>query len=317
MGRLIAQTLLMPELNQVYHELLSFKGAEFYTAPLTDPKTFMETHNKAIPIYTHNDFLYVLASSKSDIESLRSTALSVYNHLEIRDQSRYHDKHIVIFGKNHKLPYILDSISLYEKENNTTIHVTLIESNDAQVIQKTTDTVEKIDHILILSADDLSPDEYDSDVLVTLLMTQELAKKHEAEIIIELLDPRHFDIAQSYNVQNTIISNEYISRLMTQLSKNRHLYDLFIDLLTYDAADASTQTYEVYAYQAKHVIRSSLPLSFANPAEAIYSFYRSGDEDYLLIGIIHDQHLQIFKGNLDEPKQIIIEPDDYLIMICK
>jgi len=317
MGRLIAQTLLMPELHKVYHELFSFEGAEFYTAPYAEPRTYMETHHKAIPIYTHNDLLYVLTSSKSDIDCVRTTPLTKFTKLDIRDQSRYQDKHIIIFGKNHKLPYILDSISLYEKENSTKIHVTLIASNDAKVIQETTDQLEKIDHILILSADDLSPDEYDSDVLVTLLMTQELAKKHQAEIIIELLDPRHFDIAQSYNVQNTIISNEYISRLMTQLSKNRHLYDLLMDLLTYDAEDAKTQTYEVYAYQAKNVIRSSLPLSFSNPAEAIYSFYRSGDQDYILIGLIRDQHLEIFKGNLDEPKRIIIEPDDYLIMICK
>lgn len=317
MGRLIAQTLLMPELNKVYHELFSFEGAEFYITPYSDPKTYMETHNKAIPIYTHKDFLYTLASSKMDTEAVRSTPLTKFTKLEIRDQSRYQHQHIVIFGKNHKLPYILDSIALYEKENNTKIHVTLIASNEAKVIQETTDQLEKIDQILILSEDDLSPDHYDSDVLVTLLMTQELAKKHQAEIIIELLDPRHFDIAQSYNVQNTIISNEYISRLMTQLSKNRHLYDLFIDLLTYDAADAQTQTYEVYTYQAKNVIRSSLPLSFASPAEAIYSFFRSGNEDYLLIGLIHDQQFEIFKGDLDHARRIIIEPDDYLIMICK
>lgn len=177
--------------------------------------------------------------------------------------------------------------------------------------------MEKIDHILILSEDDLSPEEYDSDVLVTLLLTQELAKKYHAEIIIELLDPRHFDIAQSYNVKNTIISNEYVSRLMTQLSKNRLLYDLFIDLLTYDAEDSDSETYEVYAYQAKDIIESSLPISFKSKAEAIYSFYMSGHQDYILIGLMRDQNLNIFKGNLDEEKEVHIEPDDYLIMICK
>ena len=56
-------------------------------------------------------------------------------------------------------------------------------------------------------------------VLVTLLTIQDLASKHQAEVIIELLDPRHYDIAQSYRIDNTIVSNEYISRMMTQLSK--------------------------------------------------------------------------------------------------
>lgn len=317
MGRLIAQTLLMPELNKVYRELFSFEGAEFYTVPNEDARTYMESHHQAIPIYSHQDQLYVLAESKNVLDQKRNEPLKTYTKIEIRDQSRYQDKHIVIFGKNHKLPYILDSIKLYEKENHTHIHVSHLESNEAQDIEKYTKDLERIDHILILSEDDLAKEEYDSDVLVTLLMTQELAKKYHAEIIIELLDPRHYDIAQSYNVKNTIISNEYVSRLMTQLSKNRLLYDLFIDILTYDAENSENETYEVYAYQAKNIIKSSLPISFKSKADAIYSFYMSGEEDYILIGLMRDQTLDIFKGNLDEQKEFHIEPDDYLIMICK
>jgi len=317
MGRLIAQTLLMPELNKVYHELLSFEGVEFYTHPDMDPKTYMETHQKAIPIYSHKDILYVLSDHQRNIFEKRQTPLSTFTKLHIKDQSRYQEKHIVVFGRNRKLPYILDSIALYEKENNTKIHITLIEANDAQAIKKTTDALTHVDHILILSSDYLAPEAYDSDVLMTLLMTQDLAKKHHAEIIIELLDPRHFDIAQSYNVRNTIISNEYISRLMTQLSKNRMLYDLFIDLLTYDAEDSEEETYEVYTYQAKDIIGSSLPISFSSRADAIYAFYMSGAQEYVLIGLIKDQQLDLFKGDLDERKTITINPDDYVVLICK
>lgn len=317
MGRLIAQTLIMPELNKVYKELFSFEGAEFYTLPFDEVKAYMETHHQAIPVYRQDDQLYVLADSKNNIYEIRNKPLKTFTKLDIRDQTRYKDKYIVIFGKNHKLPYILDSIKLYERENNTHIHVFHLESNDAKDIEKYTQDMEKIDHILILSEDDLSPEEYDSDVLVTLLMTQEIAKKYHAEIIIELLDPRHYDIAQSYNVKNTIISNEYVSRLMTQLSKNRLLYDLFIDLLTYDEENSEQETYEVYAYKAKDIIKSSLPVSFKSKAEAVYSFYMSGNQDYILIGLMHEQTLNIFKGNLDEEKVIHIEPDDYLIMICK
>lgn len=317
MGRLIAQTLLMPMLNKVYKELFSFEGAEFYTIDEVVPRTYMETHHHAIPIYRNNHKLYVLSESQEMINHMREVPLSSYKPIVLKDQSRYQEKHIVIFGKNHKLPYILDSIKLYEKENNTTIKVSMIESNEAKDIQSFTQSNNKIDHILILSEDDLSPEEFDSDVLVTLLMTQELAKKHHAEIIIELLDPRHFDIAQSYNVKNTIISNEYVSKLMTQLSKNRHLYDLFIDLLTYDPLDSEAETYEVYAYQAKDVIQSVLPLTFASKAEMIYSFYMSGNQDYIVIGYASKDQFEIFKGDLDIIEDIVVEPEDYLIMICK
>lgn len=317
MGRLIAQTLLMPELNKVYQELFSFEGVEFYSIPKEDPKRFMETHTNAIPIYTYNQQLYVLSENEELIAKQRIEPLKTYTKIEFNGLKRYIEKHIVIFGHNHKLPYIIDSINLYDKENQTKTHVMLIDSNDPSVIAKTTSTLSKIDHILILSADDLKPEEYDSDVLVTLLMTQELAKKHGAEIIIELLDPRHYDIAQSYNVKNTIISNEYISHIMTQLSKNCSLYQLFIDLLTYDALDSEEESYEVYTYQAKNFINSEFPMTFKSKADAIYSLYRSGENDYIFIGIIKNQQLIMFKGNLDEEIPFDIESDDYLVMICK
>ncbi|HPG42342.1 MAG TPA: hypothetical protein PLJ98_00870 [Acholeplasmataceae bacterium] len=317
MGRLIAQTLLMPTLHKVYHELFSFEGAEFYTLPEQNPREFMESHHKAIPIYTLNDHLYVLSESSLCVKERRNQPLHSYTPLKFHHESRYHKKHIVIFGKNQKLPYILDSIKLYERENKTEVKVSLVESNEAKDIEIFMDSNEKIDHIVILSEDHLSPEEYDSDVLLTLLMTQELAKKHHAEIIIELLDPRHYDIAQSYNVNNTIISNEYVSHMMTQLSKNRHLYDLFIDLLTYDAYDSEQETYEVYAYPAQDILKTSLPLTFKSKADMIYSFYMSGEQSYILIGLSKKDHFEIFKGDLDPEEAITIEEDDELILICK
>lgn len=317
MGRLIAQTLLMPTLHKVYHELFSFEGAEFYTLPKQNPREFMESHHKAIPIYTIHDYLYVLSESFECMKERRDLPLHSYTPLKFHHESRYHKKHIVIFGKNQKLPYILDSIKLYERENKTEVKVSLVESNEAKDIEMFMDSNEKIDHIVILSEDHLSPEEYDSDVLLTLLMTQELAKKHHAEIIIELLDPRHFDIAQSYNVNNTIISNEYVSHMMTQLSKNRHLYDLFIDLLTYDACDSEDETYEVYAYPAKHILSATLPLTFKSKADMIYSLYMSGEQSYILIGISKKNHFEIFKGDLDIEEEITIDEDDELILICK
>lgn len=317
MGRLIAQTLLMPELNQVYHELLSFEGAEFYTVKNMKAREFMETHHHAIPIYHLHDTLYVLSSESKDIELKREVPLHHYEPLIINDQTRYHEKHIVIFGKNQKLPYILDSIRLYERENHVKIHISHMESNEAIDIKTYTESIEHIDHILILSEDNLDPSEYDSEVLVTLLMTQELAKKHQAQIIIELLDPKHFDIAQSYNVQNTIISNEYVSRLMTQLSKNRKLYPLFIDLLTYDDEGSEDETYEVYTYKAKDIIKHAFPLSFPTKALGIYTVFMSGNQDYIWIGTIKEGKLDIFKGNLDQEDPLTIHEDDLLVVICK
>ncbi len=317
MGRLIAQTILMPHLSKVYHELFSFEGAEFYTLEGINALEYMENFPYGIPIYNLGDTLYVLTENQSKLFVKRDVPLYEFDQLKIKNYDRYHEKTLLVFGSNHKLEYILDSIKLYQRENKTKINVHHINSNEASIIEEQIKSFEKIDTILILSADHLQPIDYDSDVLVTLLLIQDIAKKHHAEIVIELLDPKHFDIAQSYNIQNTIISNEYVSKLITQLSKNRKLYDLYQDLLTYDAEDSTEETYEVYAYLAKDIFKDQLPLTFSSYAEFIYSCYQSGKGNYIMIGLVKDDELTLFKGNLDLKRQIIIDQKTTVITICK
>ncbi|MCF7933036.1 MAG: hypothetical protein K9K93_07695, partial [Acholeplasmataceae bacterium] len=84
MGRLIAQTLLMPALNNVYQELFSFDGAEFYAIEERDVKDYLLTHDKAIPIYTLEGKTYVLAENRDDIHSLRRNGPVDPKSLKIR-----------------------------------------------------------------------------------------------------------------------------------------------------------------------------------------------------------------------------------------
>ncbi len=317
MGRLIAQTLLMPGLNKVYHELFSFEGAEFYTIPYEDPITFLKQHDHAIPIYGNKEDLYVLASCYPNIYKKRETPLGEYKKFMVEDKTLYQEKTILVFGENRKLPYILESLRLFELENKVKIHMERIESNEAEVIESYTKKLSKIDHILILSKDNVALHERDSDVLITLLMTQEIAKKHHADFVVELLDPKHNDVAQSYNVKNTIISNEYISRIMTQLSKNRKLYDLFIDLLTYDDGSEEKDSYEVYKYDAPLLIQTAYPIVFSSRADYIYSMMMNSQGKFIPIGIIKEGQLEIFQGDLDEQKSLVINEKDSLIIICK
>jgi hypothetical protein len=317
MGRLIAQTILMPELSEVYAELFSFKGSEFYSLPKSDPLEYMKIHNHSIPIYDLNGYLYVISESPEYIELKRNTPLDTYRKIKVKNQMRYTDRNLVVFGKNNKLAYILDSLKLYELENNTKVNVFMVDLVESQSIFESLSKIEKIDTILILSDDKQDSNDYDSDVLITLLLTQDIVKKHSANIVVELLDPRHNDIAKSYNVTNTIISNEYISRIMTQLSNNRSLYPLYEDLLTYDSIDSTEETYEVYAYKAGEIFEENFPLKFDSKSDFIYSCYQSTQQEFIVIGIVKNHQTIIFKGNLDLKEDIIIDSKDSVIVICK
>ncbi len=317
MGRLIAQSIIMPSLSDVYLELFSFKGAEFYTIPYENENEYLKTHSHAIPIFGIGESLYVLAESPEHVKMKRAIPFSIHKSLTIKQQPKPSKMHIVIFGKNNKLDYILDSIELYKKESKANIKITQFSLDQINHLTKEMEEIEKIDTILILSNDALEQRDYDVDVLLTLLMTQDIVKKHEAKIVIELLDPKHYDIAKSYRVTNTIISNEYISKMMTQLSKNRKLFPLYQDLLTYDDADSKDETYEIYAYQAKEVIQEKFPMSFQNKAEFIYSIHCSTHGEFKAIGIVREGKTEILKGNLDKEEQFIVKENDIIVMICK
>ncbi len=317
MGRLIAQTLLYPEVNSIYQELFSFKGAEFYSAPEGDIGEFLSEHNQCIPIYNHSGIMYILSDSEKSIESKRIMPKKDYRKVDVGEVTAYKDKHIIVFGNNRKLKYIKDSIRLFECDSGAKVHITAIMNNDADTIDRSVKDIKKIDTILILSEDNTSKEDYDSDVLLTLLMIQDIARLHNADIIIELLDPKNYDIAQSYNIRNTIISNKYVSRIMTQLSKSSSLYYLFIDLLTYDENDNGNATYELYSFDARDFFKDKLPEPFSSRAELINACYFSSGGAYMVIGIVSKGITHIFKGDLDRTENLVLAPEDKLIVICK
>ncbi|MCK7484280.1 MAG: hypothetical protein MZU97_01055 [Bacillus subtilis] len=67
MGKLIAQTVFYPELNEVYAELMSSEGAEFYPTANADPLDYLKTHNHAVPLYSGNGKLYVVMAHDADV----------------------------------------------------------------------------------------------------------------------------------------------------------------------------------------------------------------------------------------------------------
>ncbi|OQC16296.1 MAG: hypothetical protein BWX72_00658 [Firmicutes bacterium ADurb.Bin080] len=317
MGRLIAQTIIYPEVNSAYQELFSFKGAEFYIAPEGSIGDYMKENNYSIPLFNRNGVMYILSDSEKNLQVKRPIPISDYRKVEVGEYQTYREKNIIVFGQNSKLKYIEDSIRLFEKDSNSKVNITLVGANDADTINKSVKDIKKIDSILILSDDNISKEDYDSDVLLTLLMIQDIAKLHHADIIIELLDPKNYDIAQNYNIRNTIISNKYVSRIMTQLSKSSKLYNLFIELLTYDDNEGEDATYELYSFDVIDFFKGKNPEPFNSASELINSCYFSSSGEYTVIGYVSKGITRIFKGDLDTPEEIAFSLEDKVLVVCK
>ena len=124
----------------------------------------------------------------------------------------------------------------------------ICETVEAFVDQNETDT-----SILILSDDSVLNEDIDANALANLIYIQQIINKKmedpdfdpgRIDVIVEIIDPKHHDIVASYSVNNVVISNRYISKMIAQIGEVDALFDFYNDILTYD--DDETDSKEIY-----------------------------------------------------------------------
>ncbi|MCR5155872.1 MAG: hypothetical protein K6C96_04245, partial [Butyrivibrio sp.] len=183
--------------------------------------------------------------------------------------------------------------------------------------------------ILILSDDSVSGDETDSKALANLVYVQDIILKKKKEnpdfdestmdMIVEIIDPKHHDIVSSYSVNNVVISNRYISKMITQIGEKDYLFDFYKDILTYDTdATAGYESKEVYAKRVSRFF-NRLP-GKCTARELIKAVYLASTEEKenenptIVLGYINKKNgMKLFRGNQDNI-EVELQPDDLLIV---
>ena len=88
------------------------------------------------------------------------------------------------------------------------------------------------DHVIVLSYAGLDVQEADARTLVTLLHLRHIAERDKTpfSIVSEMLDLRNSELAEVTHVDDFIVSDHLVSLMMTQLSENGDLFDIFSDI---------------------------------------------------------------------------------------
>src|SRR5690349_4533730 len=88
------------------------------------------------------------------------------------------------------------------------------------------------DHVIVLAYSTLEAQEADAKTLVTLLHLRDMAEKDETpfSIVSEMLDLRNRELAEATQVDDFIVSEHLVSLMMSQLSENAELMDVFTDI---------------------------------------------------------------------------------------
>jgi len=184
--------------------------------------------------------------------------------------------------------------------------------------------------VLILSDDISAEEDVDSNALANLVYVQNiLARKREKgdpvvdliDLVVELVDPKHHDIVSSYSVDNVVISNRYISRMIVQIGEVDALFDFYVDILTYD--DQETESNEIYIKRAGDYF-TELP-GKTTAEQLIRAVFEATSDPKLpkeqnnmtaLLGYINkDGELKLFSGDQSAIK-VELTPEDKLVLFA-
>jgi hypothetical protein len=119
------------------------------------------------------------------------------------------------------------------------------------------------DHVIALSYAGLDVQEADAKTLVTLLHLRDIAERDETpfSIVSEMLDLRNRQLAEVAKVDDFIVSDHLISLMMSQLSENADLYDVFADIFDPEGS-------EIYMKPVDDYIELGKPVNFYTLVEA-------------------------------------------------
>lgn len=332
LGQILSQFSIMPELNLVYSELFSNRGAEFFFKPQqweddVDRATeqYMRTHRHAIPLTVmqtaSGNHAYCVAGSDADTErSCEPVTPSL--SVEVNEAYQISPRNIVIIGHNSKCQDIMSGFSAFRGEHNhkdsEILNITVIDDQkslerldfyraypyvtktvaadmfDAALIKETIENAidgHKGDtSLLILSDDYTSAEDIDSAALTYLIYVQDIIferqqndpdfDRESIDVVVEILNPKNYDVVHNYSVNNVVISNRYVSKMVTQIGRKQALFEFYSDILTYDEEGVTEfESKELYIKEADQFFRDGKIPPRCTARELIWGVFQASPDN--------------------------------------
>ncbi|HEX2997965.1 MAG TPA: hypothetical protein VHP14_24285, partial [Anaerolineales bacterium] len=126
----------------------------------------------------------------------------------------------------------------------------------------------------------------------------------------EMLDLRNRELAEATQVDDFIVSEHLISLMMSQLSENAELFDVFTDMFDPEGA-------EIYLKPVSNYVAAGQPVDFYTVVEAAR---RRGETTlgYRLLSEAKDAEKSYgVHTNPKKSEQVTFSPDDKIIVIAE
>ena len=278
MSRIMVQTSRQSGLSQIFLDLLDFDGDEIYFTqrPQLVGKSYLQAQHEFSnatligvlrdgdlalnPARTmkikEGDQLIVIAPDDSLI---RTSDSFVFDKAAISNSKIAAPKpeKALILGQNENLPVILSELEQYVAKGSS---VTLVSDQPKMTVTPSEKLkltfvsgdptsravldrvkVQSFDHIIVLANRELSSEESDAITLITLLQLRAIAAKSgkSFNIVTEMLDDKNRQLAESAEADDFIVSDQLIGLMMSQISENPNLAEVFGYLFSSEGSEIS------------------------------------------------------------------------------
>lgn len=369
LGQILSQFSVMPELNTVYSELFSNKGAEFFfkvhrlEKELTEEiRQYMLTHTRALPLTimetpTGSHAYYVAESSADCWQTSEPVRPSM--SVELNKDFYLLPRNIVIIGHNSKCQDIMNGFASFRGEHKLPdreiLNITVIDDEKSlerldyykafpyvtktvaadvfdgelikETIEKSIDSHDGDTSLLILSDDTTVTEDIDSAALTYLIYVQDIIlsrqekdpdfDRESIDVVVEILNPKNYDVVRNFSADNVVISNRYISKMVTQIGRKQALFEFFSDILTYDEEDAEVYvSKELYIKEADRFFAEGAIPSRCTARELIWGVYEASPVENKAIVLGYTSpggKMTIFAGD-QQDITVELTPKDKLII---
>ncbi len=108
--------------------------------------------------------------------------------------------------------------------------------------------VQLADHIIVLADKESPVQRADAKTLITLLHLRDISERADIDlnVVSEMLDDRNRELAEVTNADDFIVSDKLVSLMLTQVSENKQLTDVFENLFSAEGAEVYLRPAEFY-----------------------------------------------------------------------
>ena len=299
-GRITVQSCRQSGLSVVYSELLDFGGDEIYFTeqPSLYGKTYFDAQlafaDSAVmgvvkggevtlnpsdeATYEPGDQLIVIAEDDSAIR-LSTPGVPDAAAISKAKAPKPAPEKTLVLGYNDGLAGMLKELDEYVAPGSVVtiladvekptlpaydnLKITFTRGDATSRAQLTKLKVSTFDHIIVLAYKNLDTQRADGKTLITLLQLRDIEEtaRIDLNIVSEMLDDRNRELAEVTNADDFIVSDKLISLMLSQVSENRKLTDVFEQLFSSTGA-------EVYLRDAAAYVTPGTPVDFYTVLEA-------------------------------------------------